>query len=456
MKKKKTKDSLGQWLKKAIHFVEHDIWQVPLANLSPRRSFLIRQLRIFSLAIRGFNEDKVQLRASALTYYSLFSIIPIAGLAFGIAKGFGLETFLEHQMRMTFSGREEIYDWIMSFTQSLLQTTSGGMVAGIGLIILLYTIMMVLGNIEESFNDIWQVKKSRSLSRKFSDYFAIMFVAPVFFILSSAATVFLDSKLVSVSDSVALINYLSPVLRFLVGMIPYFLIWVMFLIVYLVMPNTSVKFKSALIGAIIAGTMFQMVQWAYLFFQIGVSRYNAIYGSFAALPLLMMWLQLSWLVVLFGAEIAYANQNVENYEFEAESQRISFFNKKLLSLYVMHLIVHNFMQGEKPMISAQIAHILQIPHKLVRSILNDLTDVGLLSETKTDHPKELGFQPSIDIGKVSVTMVMERLDKRGLDLLVAKPTDELIRLQAIIAEFSNQNQASGKNLLLKDLPLTRD
>lgn len=453
--KKKPENKYWAKLKKLIRFINQDVWRIPLSELSPRKTFLIRQLRIFIIAFRGFNEDKIFLRAAGLTYYSLLGIIPVVGLAFGIAKGFGLESYVEQQLALMFSGREEVFAWIMSFTQSMLQVTSGGMIAGIGLIILLYTIMIVLSYIEDSFNDIWQIKKGRAWSRKFSDYFAMMFVAPLFLILSGTATVFLSTQVTEFTDSMFFFSFLSPVMLFLARLIPYLLIWIMFLIIYVVMPNTNVRFSSALIAALIAGTLFQLAQWGYVYFQIGVSRYNAIYGSFAALPLLMFFMQISWLIVLFGAEISYANQNVGHYEFEAETQHISPFNKKLLSLYVLHLIIQCFVKGEKPLVSEEIADQLEIPHKLVRVILYDLAEVQLLTEAKTDHPKEVAFQPGIDINQISIILVLEKLDHRGTDFLIAKESKELSVLKHTLAQFQEKLEKTEENFLLKDLSLIK-
>jgi membrane protein len=442
-------------LKQAMRFIEHDVWRIPLSELSPRKTFLIRQLRILLLAVRGFAEDKVHLRASALTYYSLLGIVPVVGLAFGIAKGFGLEAYLERTLRQTFSGRDEILDWVLEFSRSLLETASGGMVAGVGMIILLYTIIRVLSYIEESFNDIWQIKKGRSWTRKFSDYFAMMFIAPLFFIMASASTVYINTQVAAISEQFLLFEYLSPVLKFLVALIPYLLIWIMFLLMYMVMPNTNVRFSSALIAAVIAGTAFQLAQWVYIYFQLGVSRYNAIYGSFAALPLLMFFIHTAWLIVLFGAELSYANQNVQNYEFEGESHRISTFNKKLLSLYVLHLLVDHFARGEKPLSSGRIAAELAIPNNLVRSILSDLLDVSLVTETNTDQPKESGYLPAMDPSRIHVGLVLEKLDRKGLDVLIAKPSRELDILKGSLKAFEEAMHASRHNILLKDLAVAR-
>ncbi len=419
---------------------------MPLKDLPPRKTFLIKQLRILVLALRGFREDKVMLRAPALTFYSMFSIVPIVALAFGIAQGFGLEMYVERQLQLALAGREEVFDWVMDLTRSFFAQTHGGTVATVGLLILLYTITMLLTNIEQSFNEIWQVTKARSWSRKFSDYFAMMFLAPLFFIVASATTVYLNTQIQEMSGTL-----INPVLLFLVKMIPYLLIWIIFTLLYMIMPNTRVKFSSALIAGIIAGTIFQLVQWAYIAFQIGAAKYGAIYGSFAALPLLLLWMQVSWIVVLFGAELSFANQHVDNYEFEAETKNISPFNKKILALYIMHLMVTNFEKGEKPLSSDQIADSLNIPSSLVRHILFYLFKTGLVSEVETKGARDSAYQPAFDIHKIQLKTVIDRLEYSGTEDLHAKPSKTLERLKTAMQDFQYAIEKSDNNRLLKDV-----
>ena len=444
MKQKLSK--LFKAINEGLHFVRNDIWRMPLRELPRRKMFLIRHLRIFILALRGFREDQILLRAPALTYYSMFSIVPVVALAFGIAKGFGLEMYVERQLEAALAGREEVFNWVMEITQSFLRGTHGGTVAAVGLAILIYTITMLLNNIEASFNEIWQVNKPRTWSRKFSDYFAMMFIAPLFFIMASAATVFLNTQIQETSYTL-----LSPFLMFMANIIPYILIWTIFTLLYIVMPNTNVKFSSALMAGIIAGTLFQLLQWGYIAFQIGAARYGAIYGSFAALPLLLLWMQVSWIVILFGAELSFANQHVDNYEFEAESKNISPFNKKILALYIMQLIIKRFHLGEKPLTPDNVSAILHIPNSLVRMILNDLESVGLVSEVDRNHSKKSAYQPAIDINTISIKTIMEQLDKKGMDVLIAKPSPDLDKLKEALSSFNKCIEQSKENLLLKDL-----
>jgi membrane protein len=448
--KNKKERILGS-IKSTANFLERDVWKIPLKDLPAGKSFIIKQLRIFILAVRGFVQDELHLRASALTYYSLLAIVPVVAMAFGIAKGFGLEAYLEEQLRDVFQGREDVFNWIMEFSNSMLQTTQGGVVAGVGLVVLLYTIIIVMVYVEESFNGIWQIKHSRPFARKVSDYFAMMFVAPIFLILSSAATVYLTTQVSKVTDYLVVLDFLSPAIMFFINLTPYVLIWITFMLLYMVMPNTNVKPGSALIGAVIAGTLFIILQWSYIYFQVGVARYNAIYGSFAALPLLLLWIRFSWLIVLFGAEISYANQNVDLYEFEHEAKNISPFSKKLLSLYIYNIIAKRFANGETPLTPPQLSLELEMPIKIVREILDDLFDVGLVSQAKSVHHKENAFQPSSDIHQVKIRHIMEKLEHKGMEALIVKPTPELEEFKKTMLLFSKNLADSPDNRLVKDI-----
>lgn len=429
-----------------MHFASVEIWRMPLKDMPPRKSFLIKQLRILVLALRGFREDKVTLRAPALTLYSMLSIVPIVALAFGIAKGFGLEMYVERQLEAALAGREEVFSWVMEITQSFFAQTHGGTVATVGLLILLYTITMLLNNIEQSFNDIWQVTKARSLSRKFSDFFSMMFLAPLFFIVASALTVYLNTQIQEFSGTL-----INPILFFLARMIPYLLIWVIFTLLYMIMPNTKVRLSSALIAGIIAGTIFQLIQWAYIAFQIGAARYGAIYGSFAALPLLILWMQVSWIVVLFGAELSFANQHVDNYEFEAETKNISPFSKKILSLYIMHLLISHFERGEGPLNADEVSKKLQLPVSLANNILHGLFTTGLVSETETRSSRDSAYQPAFDIHKIRIKTVLDSLEQKGHSELFAEPSETLDKLKEAVEKFNQAIGGSDHNKLLKDV-----
>lgn len=438
-------------IKKYRNFFITDIWRIKVNELPKAKAFIIKQIRIILLAVRGFDEDKCTLKASALTFYSLLSVVPVAAMGFGIAEMFGLEKKLENVLLDRFAGQEEVFNYVFNFAKKFLESTKGGLIAGIGAFILIWTVMKVLGNIENSFNDIWQIKKPRPFLRKFTDYLSLMLVGPIILVLSSSVTVFITTQIQEITEEIHLLGYISPIIYFLIKLIPYVLIWLLLMLIYIVMPNTKVNFKSALIAGIIAGTAFQLIQWVYIHFQVGVSRYNAIYGSFAALPLFLVWLQTSWWVVLFGAEISFANQNVERYEFEIDAENISLSFRKRIHLIIAHLLVKNFMNSEKAFTAHEISEKLDIPVRMVRDSIYDLQESGIVSQLVTDKPKVHAYQPAIDINKLSVNFIVQAIENKGLHSLTLSGSDNFNKINHILDKFNQLIEESNNNILLKDL-----
>jgi membrane protein len=431
--------------------ISNELINQPMKSYSRRKMYVIRQIKIFSMAIRGFSKDKVQLRASALTYYAILSIVPIVAMAFGIAKGFGFEVFLQEKLLESFSGQEKVLEWILKFVERYLTNINGGLIAGVGIVVLLWSVTNLLSNIESSFNDIWQIKKSRVMSRKLSDYVSLVVITPVLLFVSSSATIFLSEEIKSSSEIFPLLGYIGPILSFFVNMVPYVLIWMVFTLLYIVMPNTKVKFKSALVAGIIAGTMFQLLQWGYFLFQGMLTSYGAVYGSFAALPLFLMWMQLSWLIVLFGAEIAFANQNVEHYEAESEVFNISRHVKRTVTILLIREIVLNFKNSLPPATAEQLAVKLELSVRLVREILYELCETGIISETITRNVKENAYQPAIDIEKLSIGFVLDHLDRMGQDTLTSGNTNEVEKMSKVIDGLMSEVFNSKHNKLLYEL-----
>jgi len=437
--------------KKIIKFLTVDIWRIRLNKITGVRFFLIKQLRTIILALRGFDEDKCQLRASALTFYSLLSIVPVAAMVFGIAKGFGFERVLEKQLLTRFSAQQEVITQIINFSRSMLENTKGGIVAGIGVVFLFWVVIRVLGNVESSFNEIWGIKKARNLGRKFSDYLSVMLICPILFIASSSITVAITSRAEYITDKIAFLATFSPIIFGIIKLIPYLFICGLFAFIYIFIPNTKVSFKSGILAGIVAGVIYQVVQWGYINFQIGVAKYNAIYGSFAALPLFLIWLQISWLIVLFGAEISFAHQNVETYEFEPDASTVSYSFKKLLSLRIVNLLIKNFSKGEKPCTATQMAHELEIPIRLVREILFELDNVGLVSETFDENEEIKTYQPAMDSDVITVKKVIDTLEQRGTDNIPIVQSKELDKISDCLKSFSELIEKSPANMTLKNI-----
>jgi membrane protein len=436
----------------AIQFAKHGIWEIRIKNLSPVKAFFVKDLRVLILALRGFFRDKCLLRASALTYYSLLSIVPLLALVFGIAKGFGLETFIQNQI-VELAERANwpphlVERWVL-FAGRLLETTKGGLVAGVGVILLLWAAISILGNIEDAFNEIWHVRKARTLVRKFTDYIAIMVIAPILIIVSSSLNVVVASKVQAIVQRIELLGAVSPYILLLLKFLPYLSIWILLVLNYIVIPNTKVGLRSAILAGVAAGTIFQLVEWIYITFQIGVSRYGPIYGSFAAMPLFLAWLQLSWMIVLFGAEVAVADEDSETYGFHPDFAYLSLASRKLLALKVLHLLVKRFIKGDRLPSMSEISTALEIPVRFVRHLLDELINARLVVETARNG-NDTVFQPGQATEKMTIQFALEAYERQGFNPdVLSSSEDERIasHVRAIVEEMAN----SPKNVLLKEI-----
>ncbi|MFC1857402.1 YihY/virulence factor BrkB family protein [Thermodesulfobacteriota bacterium] len=443
--------NLEETTQKFIDFLKTDIWRIRMASLGGLKFFAVKIVRIILLSIRGFSEDKLPLRASALTFYSLLSLVPVLAMIFGIAKGFGFQSILEKRLLENFSGQKELLTQLMGYANSMLQSTKGGLIAGIGVAILFWTVVKVLGNIEQSFNDIWGIKRSRTFGRKFSDYLSMMLIGPLLLIMSGSITVFIISQITSIMDKISLSEFVSPIIFFLLKFLPYGLLWILFTVIYILMPNTKVRIRSGLFAGIIAGTFYQVAQWIYINFQIGTARYNAIYGSFTALPLFLVWLQISWIIVLLGAEISFAHQHVDTFEYEPDSLHISLFNKRLIALCVSHQLVKTFVNDETPLTAVQISQKLEIPIRLTRQMLNDLVESKAFSITQLENNNEPAYQPARDINKLTIQYVIEAMDRSGTGVIHVKDSEEADILAKSLESFHEKIENSPENKLLKDI-----
>ena len=440
-----------KWILDKFRQFNHAVWNTSLSQASRGRGIVIKYIRTIILAARGFRQDKVQLRAASLTLYTLLSIIPMAAIAFAVAKGFGLEGDLENRLTSEFASQQEVLGWILSVADNALQSTKGGYMAGIGVVILLWSVMQLLDHFESSFNHIWQVRQQRPWIRKFTDYLAIMLIAPVFVILSSSITVFISTKLTGFMETARILEAFKPLITFLLKLTPYVMVWLVLTFVYIVLPNTKVRFGSAFLAGIVAGTLLQFVQWFYIDLQIGITRLSAIYGSFAAFPLFMVWIQTSWLIVLLGAELSFANQNVLRYEFESDSINISSYQKKILTIMILSAYVKRFYQGKEPVGAEIIAASMRIPVRISSEIIHDLTEAGLLVQLVGDKNKQRIYQPGLDINKMTVGFVLDKLEKKGSELPTVIRDSQYEKVAGMIETCTSVVSESGAEMLIRDI-----
>lgn len=434
-----------------LDFFRTGIWMIPDKSLPRTRAFAVRVLKILLLSVRGFREEQCPVKASALTFYSVLSVVPIVAMFFGIAKGFGFDKKLQAQLLEKFSGHEDILFKVFEFSDLLLQKTRGGVVAGIGVVFLFWAVISVLGHIEYSFNDIWNIPKGRTFARKCSDYLSVMLVCPVIFLFASSITVTMASQVKTVATRVERLGVPPGPILMLLEVLPFVLIWVLFTFLYIFMPNTKVRFRSGLIAGVVAGTAYEATQWIYISFQVGVARNNAIYGSFAALPLFLIWMQLSWLIVLLGAVISFAVQNVDTLGFPVDAGKVSPEKRRHLSLLIARLVIRNFAAGKKALTAPDIAASLGMPSPLVRRILPDFESGGLFTVTRGEEYEEPAYQPAFDIHRITVKTVLDALDRCGSVELSFPETEEFREISESLAAFGSAMEKSPANKPLIDL-----
>ncbi|MBI9091247.1 MAG: YihY/virulence factor BrkB family protein [Desulfobacterium sp.] len=403
------------------------------------------------IAAKGFREDNCMLRASALTFYTLLSIVPVMAMAFGIAKGFGFEKVLEKELLTRLAGQEEAAHKIIDFSGKILAETKGGVMAAVGVILLAWAVVKLLGHMEEAFNAIWWVKESRTLIRKFSDYLALLFTAPLLLVFSGSFTVFVSTGLTRFFEAVGAPIFLETLVSLCLKILPFCTIWLLFFFLYVFIPNKKVEIKAALVGAVMAGSVYQLGQVIYISFQVGVSHYNAIYGSFAALPLFLFWLQASWILLLLGAEIAFAWES-RRFIMDpkvGEYEDISIRTRKILSLRIALVCVQRFARGVAPLSDSDISTSLEIPLRVVRMLLMELVECNILSEVTTRSGSR--FQPARDIDALTVMTVVKALEERGSGEVAVPGTMEFEALSDAVDAFAQVAARSHAERRLKDI-----
>lgn len=397
-------------LQHIIRFLKEGIWQVRRGEVSAWQYFIYSVIKKVLLAIERATTKRMVASASALTYSTLLAIVPIMAVVFAIARGFGYSKYIETWFRDTLASQPQVADVIIGFVNSYLVHTKSGVFLGIGLIFMLWTVIMLINNIEQTFNYIWQVKKPRSVFRTITDYMAMFLLVPIIIVVTSGISIFVAT----LSDNIEGYELLAPVMRLFIGLMPYIFMSAVFIALYLFMPNTKVKFVCVIVPGILAGVAMQGLQFVYIHSQIWVSSYNAIYGSFAALPLFMLWLQISWTICLFGAELCYTNQNLEDFAFRARTEDISHRYRMMLSVMLASMICKRFEEGGKPYTALELKLKTGIPVRIVNDLLYELTGVNVITEISSDEKgDESMFQPAETTSRLSVGAIIDRLESRG-------------------------------------------
>jgi membrane protein len=315
-------------MKQLSERLNNKIWSVERASLSFIKRISLSFTRVIYLTIKKSQDHQIFLRASALTLFSLLAIVPVLASLFGIAKGFGLAEVVESQIRKVFYAQEQVMDLLLAFSERSLEHAKGGVIAGVGIFFLIYTVVRMIGNVESAFNTIWDTDKSRTILRKFTDYLFILILTPFLLVFSSSASLSFLTEFDALLVKIGIPSEVSATVEIAIQIIPQLLLGLSFGFVYSFLPNTTVKLTPALIGGLMTAGMFILAQSAYIELQVALTSYGVIYGSFAALPLFIIWLQVAWILVLLGAEITRAIEIRDDYEFLNGKDELSI--KKLL------------------------------------------------------------------------------------------------------------------------------
>ncbi len=375
-----------------------------------RRTWKVNTVKTINLSVRSFLSSDLQSQACALTYSTLLAIVPALALLFAIGRGFGFQDLLKQQLYSYFPSQRSALDAAFNFVDSYLAQASEGIFVGVGIVFLLWTMISLLSNVETSFNSIWRVRQGRTFMRKITDYLAILLVLPVLMICGSGLSILMSTALRNLLPY----EWSSSAVTLILDCASYVITWVFFAAAYMLIPNAKVKPLSAMISGVVVGTAFQVLQWLFLTGQLYVSKYNAIYGSFSFLPLMLIWLQLVWLITLIGGVLCYASQNIGQFNFSDDVDNISLDYRRSVILVIMAIICKRFVQQKRPLNSSEIAQTYNLPAKLVTRLVLDLHRVKLISFIAApgellEHP----LQPAVDVSGLTVGEVIRRLQTDG-------------------------------------------
>ncbi|MBQ4222404.1 MAG: YihY/virulence factor BrkB family protein [Prevotella sp.] len=394
--------------KKLLTFFQEDIWKIKEGDVSMPALVGIDIVRTVVLAIRSFVDTRITRAAAALSFSTMMAIVPMVAVVFAIARGFGISKHIESWFGDLLSSQPQVAETIIGFVNSYLVNAKSGVILGFGFIVMLYTVIMLISNVETTFNDIWKVENSRGLMSTVIDYVAFFFLLPIVITLTSGVSIFVTTM------SGHLGEFVAPVVRVLIAVSPYIIMSVIFTMVYMLMPNTKVYFSSAVGPGIFAGIAMQLLQLLYIHSQLWVTSYNAIYGSFAALPLFMLWLQFSWIICLFGVHLCYTRQNMERLMPMPFNERVSEKNRRVLSAILLAHICKRFANAQGPCTTLQLKKETGVPAHVVAELLAGLLETKLVVNVAgSDKDRLPAYMPGEDIANITVGEMVDRLDDVG-------------------------------------------
>lgn len=435
---------MASFLKKAKQFIGDDLWQKKEDEVSSRKEWwLVRQVRLILYTARGVKSHNTVIRTAALTFFTLMSLVPMLALAFGVIKGFGMESALENYLYERFPDNSEMISSILSFADTVIMRTSGGLVAISGFVVLVWATVRVFSNIENAFNTIWEVKKPRTLTHRASTYVAVIFVIPLL-------TVLLTVILSYVRNLISNYSLIPYSIFYAIG--SFVFLWLVFAAAYKIIPNTKVKFRYAAMSGLLATIAFSIFQLVYIALQKGVSSYNIIYGSFAAVPLFLLWIQVSWQIMLFGAELSFSFQNVENFIQEQNAENLNYDNRRKVMMAALLVIIRSFMNNEGGITSTDVAHKLKLPLRLIRDVVFTLNEAGIVVAITSDKSQKTKmYVPARDIHSMTFYDTLQTIEQLGTHIELTHESHDLRRVSQLLDSITKSVAKSAENMPLIDL-----
>ncbi|MBQ7632155.1 MAG: YihY family inner membrane protein [Paludibacteraceae bacterium] len=424
-----------------VHFLRYDMWRRTTAeydNFFQKIGYAT--IRTIALVIRGFTSKNLNDTAKSITFSLIFAIVPILAMIVGIAKGFDVSDIIEEQLNASFLGETGLVPTIMEMVDRYLETAQGGVFIGIGLLILLWAVYSFFQSVETSFNKIWNVKNSRSILRQITTYIAIVVLIPILIVCSAGINLYFHSMVEGYI-------HLGAVEESAVKFVQFLICWGLFTCMYLAIPNTKVKFLPAVIPGVLMGTLFQLLQMLSVYLIALLSRTSIVYGAFATLPILMTMLQYTSLLILIGAEMAYAIQNNEEFEYEHDLNLMSRRYKDFITLYLLSVIIRRFEADEEPLTAHELAVRDHLPIRLVNQLLSRLEETGLVREVYVENKEDRTFQPALDTHRISIGMVISRIDEQGSESFLQRPTEEMQAFWNKYVQLKDEHQTLDQILI---------
>ncbi len=429
-----------------IKFITIDIWRTTIHDEQGKRGYLMLLLKTLILSVEHFVKRKMAVRASALTYYSVFALVPIIAFVTGFARGFGFDQYITDMLISKFSSQGDLVEILLNFVDKYLQNAKGGAFVGIGLSVLFWSILKVFSQVESAFNEIWGIKKNRSFIRRFTDYISLMILGPMLIFVTSGISFYFKYAINFFDNS----YIISPTLQMILKLMPFVITWLVLTLVYVVMPNTKVKFSKAAIAGLISGATFIAFKNIYVYAQMWMTSYNAVYGSLAAIPFMLMFLQITWMIILLGAEISFSSQSVRNFEFEKDIKNMSHRYYDFVLLSITKIVTKRFENEERPLTLDEMSMDYRIPLRLATVMVNRLCRAGILIEVRTKEQED-AYQPALDIHKISVAKFFEMVDKDGKETFRLETLDEFSPVWDYTLNIRKTLMQVSQDKLVKDL-----